>query len=115
MKRTILLSSGLLAAALAIPALAGNYDRSERSMMKAEGIMKKGECIKEDGDMQEGCMMGRHSMTGTVDRIDAAKGTLILKHGAADMLLHFPPAALKDLKNGDTITVYLGFSKGAGK
>jgi hypothetical protein len=54
-------------------------------------------------------------MTGKVDKIDHAKGTLTLKHGAADMLLHFPPAAVKDLKNGDTITVHLGFSKETAK
>jgi hypothetical protein len=56
-------------------------------------------------------MMGMHKMTGTVDRIDHAKGTLMLKSGVADMALHFPPPAIKDLKDGDTITVELGFAK----
>lgn len=56
-------------------------------------------------------MMGTHKMTGTVDKIDHAKGTLMLKSGVADMALHFPPSAVKDLKDGDTITVELGFTK----
>jgi len=28
------------------------------------------------------------------------------------MMLHFPPAAIKDLKNGDTITVQAGIRQG---
>jgi len=57
-------------------------------------------------------MMGKHKMTGTVDKIDHAKGTLMLKSGMADMSLHFPPPSLKDIKNGDTITVEMSFMKG---
>jgi hypothetical protein len=29
------------------------------------------------------------------------------------MKLHFPPSAIKDLRNGDTITVNLGYTRGA--
>ena len=117
MKKTILLSSsGLLAAALAISALAGDYE-SGRGMMKGGGMMgMKGDCMMDAHGMRGDCpMAGSHSMTGKVDKIDYAKGTLMLKHGAADMLLHFPPASVKDLKNGDTITVHLGFSKETAK
>lgn len=115
-KSALLLGSSLLAAVLAIPVQAGDYDRSERGMMKGEGMMgMQGDCMKDTGGMRGDCMMGRHNMTGKIDKIDHAKGTLVLKHGAADMLLHFPPAAIKDLKNGDTITVHLGFSKETAK
>jgi hypothetical protein len=108
-----LLSGGLLAAALAIPALAGDYEYG-RGMMSGGGM--KGDCMMDARGMHGECpMAGSHSMTGKVDKIDHAKGTLTLKHGAADMLLHFPPAAVKDLKNGDTITVHLGFSKDTAK
>lgn len=112
MKKLALLGSGLLAATLAISALAGDYE-SGRGMMKGSGMMgMKGDCMMDASGMRGECpMAGSHSMTGKVDRIDHAKGTLTLKHGAADMLLHFPPASIKDLKNGDTITVHLGFSK----
>jgi hypothetical protein len=113
-KIAMLLSGGLMAAALAIPAHAGDYGRSETGMMKGEDKMgmMKGECMMDMKGMRGDCpMMGTHSMTGTVDKIDHAKGMLMLKHGAGDMMLHFPPAANKDLKNGDTITVNLGFTK----
>ncbi len=113
MKKSILLSSSLLAATLAISALAGDYEYG-RGMMKGGGMM--GDCTMDARGMHGECpMAGSHSMTGKVDKIDHANGTLTLKHGAANMLLHFPPAAIKDLKNGDTITVHLGFSKETAK
>jgi hypothetical protein len=114
MKKLVLLGSSLLAAAmLAVPAQADEYGRG---MMKSEGRMgmMKGECMMDMGGMHGDCpMMGAHSMTGTVAKIDHDKGMLTLKHGAGDMRLHFPPAAIKDLKNGDTITVNLGFARGS--
>jgi hypothetical protein len=114
MKRfTTILGGSLLAATLALPVLAEDYGRMSRDKMKDDGKMAmKGHCMMDEQGMHGDCMMmGSHSMTGKVDKIDPAKGTLMLKHGAADMLLHFPPATIKDLKNGDTITVHLGFSK----
>lgn len=122
-KIALLLGGGLLAAAFALPVLAGDYGRSgmgmqdegRAGMMKGEGRMgmMKGECMMDMAGMRGDCpMMGAHVMTGTVDKIDHAKGTLMLKNSASDMMLHFPPSAMKDLKNGDTITVRLGFNKG---
>ncbi|MFZ2161156.1 MAG: hypothetical protein WAW02_02955 [Sideroxyarcus sp.] len=113
-KFTSMLGGSLLAAALALPVMADDYGRMGRDKMKDDGMMSmKGHCMMDEHGMHGDCMMtGSHSMTGKVDKIDPAKGTLVLKHGAADMLLHFPPAAIKDLRNGDTITVHLGFSKG---
>lgn len=121
-KIALLLGGGLLAAAFALPSLAGDYgkpgvgmqDEGRSGMMKGEGRMgmMKGECKMDMAGMRGDCpMMGAHAMTGKVDRIDHAKGTLMLKHSAADMMLHFPPGAIKDLKNGDTITVKLGFTR----
>ncbi len=98
----LLLVSSLFAAGFSSPVLAdeGYGD----SMAAAEkGSMEK----MEHGKM----MMGSHKMTGTVENIDHANGMLTLKTGVPDMRLHFPPPAIKDLKNGDTITVELGFSK----
>ncbi|MEN6587586.1 MAG: hypothetical protein ABFE02_16215 [Sulfuricella sp.] len=93
---TILVCS-LFAANLAVTAQAADYGSPGMAMEKMKG---------------DGMMMGKHKMTGTVDKIDHAKGTLVLKTGMADMSLHFPPPSVKDLKNGDTITVELGFTKG---
>ena len=105
-KIALLMSCSLLAAALAIPVQADDYDSSERGM--------RGACKMDMHGMRGDCpMLGTHSMTGTVDKIDHVKGVFTLKHGAADMKLHFPPAAIKDLKNGDTIAVNLGYTRGA--
>jgi hypothetical protein len=58
-------------------------------------------------------MMGEHDMSGTVQKIDHKKGTFELKTHEAVLRLHFPPVAVKDVKNGDALTVHLGFKKGA--
>ncbi|MCK9199949.1 MAG: hypothetical protein M0P59_05220 [Gallionella sp.] len=113
-KLTLLLGGSLLAAAFAMPVHADEYGKPGPGMMKGEGRMgmMKGECMMDMQGMRGDCpMMGAHVMTGMIDKVDHAKGTLMLKHSAADMMLHFPPDAIKDLKNGDTITVKLGFTK----
>lgn len=92
-KATLLLAGGLIASGIAFNVAAA--DMPGGAMMKGEQHM----------------MMGSHRMSGTVDKIDHAKGTLTLKSAVADMMLHFPPASIKDLKNGDTITVELGFTR----
>jgi hypothetical protein len=56
---------------------------------------------------------GEHSMSGTVTAIDPQTGKLSLKTGVGELDLHFPPQALKDVKEGDQLTVHLGFSKGS--
>lgn len=91
-KFLLLLASSLFIANFAVSAQAADYGKDKMMMGSSK-------------------MMGMHKMTGTVDRIDHAKGTLMLKSGVADMALHFPPPAIKDLKDGDTITVELGFAK----
>jgi len=58
-------------------------------------------------------MMGEHDMSGTVQKIDHKKGTLQLKTHEGMLHLHFPPSAIKDVKNGDALTVHLGFKMGA--
>ena len=115
MKKITLMLGGLLAAALSMPVLAEGYGPDKMGMDKMgmeKGRMMKGDCMMDGSGMRGDCpMMGSHSMSGKVSKIDHARGTLMLTHKAADMMLHFPPAAIKDLKNGDTITVYLGYSK----
>lgn len=115
-KLTLLLTGSLLAANLAVSAYAGDYGSSGMGMDKMKGDARmgmgkmKGDCPMDRESMGGDCMlMGRHKMSGTVSMIDHAKGTLVLKTGAADMTLHFPPDSIKTLKNGDAITAYLGF------
>lgn len=55
---------------------------------------------------------GEHAMSGTVTDIDPQTGKLSLSTEVGDLELHFPPSALKGVKEGDPLTVYLSFSKG---
>ena len=58
-----------------------------------------------------GKMMGKHAMSGTVDKVDHATGMVTLKTGEGDLMLHFPPPSVKDLNDGDSITVHLAYIK----
>ena len=111
------ITSGLLAASFAISAQAGSYGEPVAGMGKMRGDCvgmdkMRSECMGMDKMKSECMMTGWHKMSGTVDKIDHAKGMVTLKSGAADMALHFPPDSIKDLKKGDAITVDLGFSRG---
>ena len=52
-------------------------------------------------------MQGKHSMQGEVTKVDAKKGWVNVKTSEGSMKLHFPPAALQNVKKGDTVTVDL--------
>ena len=56
-------------------------------------------------------VQGAHSMTGTVTMIDHSTGMLTLKTSEGELNLHFPPATVQKLKEGDTITVHLSYSQ----
>ena len=60
-------------------------------------------------------MQGRHTMSGTITTIDHSTGILGLKTEAGELTLHFPPPTIENLKEGETITVSLGFRPGATK
>jgi hypothetical protein len=55
-----------------------------------------------------GDMKGHHSMEGEVTKVDAKKGWIDVKTSEGSMKLHFPPAALSDVKKGDRVSVELG-------
>jgi hypothetical protein len=57
-------------------------------------------------------VQGKHSMTGTVTMIDHKTGMMTLKTAEGDLMLHFPPATVQQLKEGETITVHLSYSEG---
>ena len=52
-------------------------------------------------------LMGRHTMTGEVTSVAPDKGRLFVKTPEGRMLLHFPSAALQNVKKGDSVTVEL--------
>ncbi len=57
---------------------------------------------------------GQHTMSGTVTAVDHTTGMLSLNTHEGELKLHFPPAAVKEVKTGETLTVSLGFHEGAG-
>jgi len=52
-----------------------------------------------------------HNMTGTITKIDKDKDLVSLRTDEGTLLVHLPGAS-KDLKEGDRITVHLGYMKG---
>jgi len=57
---------------------------------------------------------GLHNMTGTVTQIDKDKDIVHVKTDEGTLTVHLPGAS-KDLKEGDAITVRLGYMKGEHK
>lgn len=57
---------------------------------------------------QSGEMAGRHTMDGEVTKVDSKKGWIDVRTSEGSMKLHFPPAALANVKKGDSVTVELG-------
>lgn len=114
MKKSLLLLASLLFAQFAICAQAADYDTSGMSKSGMGPDKMPGQHMMGGGKMMGGKMMGMHTMSGTVDKIDHAKGMLTLKTGEGDLVLHFPPPAIKDLKDGDTIMVKLSYAKEGG-
>ena len=56
--------------------------------------------------------MGRHTMTGRVTQIDASRGHVHLQTAdAGEMILHFPPSALQNVKVGDNLTVEMALKR----
>ena len=55
----------------------------------------------------------QHTMTGTVTNVDHTTGMLSLNMPEGELMLHFPPATLTHVQNGETLTVSLGFHEGA--
>jgi hypothetical protein len=57
-------------------------------------------------------LQGEHDMTGTVKRLNHKTGQFeLVVAGAPHMHLHFPPDQLKDIKEGDTLTVHMAFTR----
>ena len=52
-------------------------------------------------------MAGRHTMEGKVTSVNQKTGWVHVKSSEGTMIVHFPPASLADVKNGDTISVDL--------
>lgn len=103
-KFLLLLTSSLLAASFAVPVWA-DHKMDVKGMENMDKVVKMAQKLK---------VQGAHTMYGDVTNVDHAKGNLTITNNGAEMVLHFPPDSIKDLKPGDTITVLLGFETGTG-
>lgn len=56
-------------------------------------------------------LTGVHRMPATVIDFDRETGIVDLKTSVGELKVHFPPAALKDLKKGDAVQLQLGLRK----
>ena len=56
-------------------------------------------------------MMGMHMMPATVTEADTKTGVVDVMSGGMALKVHFPPKAMAGLKEGDKITLHMGFSK----
>jgi len=84
MKRASLLAAAvILGAGLAVPALAHDLKGAK----------------------------GEHVMSGTITKIDHDSGKLSLDAEGTMLDLHFPPPAIKDMKEGDRVAVEMSISR----
>ncbi len=54
---------------------------------------------------------GRHTVTGDVTSVDHGAGKLSLRTDPGPMDLYFPPDSIRDVKQGDRVTVSLGLQR----
>jgi len=59
--------------------------------------------------------MGRHEMSGKVESVDHKTGWIKVKTGEGVLNVHFPADSVKDLKDGEMITVHLSYTRGEEK
>jgi hypothetical protein len=55
--------------------------------------------------------MGEHHMDGTVTKVNHHTGFISVKTAEGSMRLHYPPKSIKDIKDGNKIRLYLGYSE----
>ncbi len=84
-----------------------HMDKTDRM----NGMQRMDEMDRMNGMHHTGKMMGMHKMPATVTAADASTGIVDVSADGMAMKVHFPPTAMEDLKPGDKITLYLGFSK----
>jgi hypothetical protein len=93
----------------------GNADKQESQTMQKSlavltaGLVAAGLCLgtglAETKHKKKATWYGTHTMTGTMTNVDHTTGMLSLNTHAGELQLHFPPDAVKEVKNGDALTV----------
>jgi hypothetical protein len=56
-------------------------------------------------------MMGMHAMPATVNSVNKQTGVVDVMAEGMSLKVHFPAAAVANLKAGDKITLHMGYSK----
>jgi cytochrome c556 len=56
-------------------------------------------------------VQGMHKMPATVSSVDTKTGLVEADAEGMSLKVHFPPAAVADLKAGDKITLHMGYTK----
>ena len=84
-----------LSMSVATPVLAGQYGGNWNDK-------------KMSSDSKE---MGEHHMDGTVTKVNHHTGFITVKTAEGAMRLHYPPKSIKEIKDGNKIRLYLGYSE----
>ncbi|HVC17080.1 MAG TPA: hypothetical protein VNE18_07240 [Rhodanobacter sp.] len=101
---------GSLALVMAVSSVAiaqGNQPASSTNGMGAMGPMHPGH----RGMMRARNVLGRHLMPATVTEVNKETGMVSVNAEGMELKVHFPPASVADLKEGDKITLHLAYSK----
>lgn len=99
--------SGLFAVALAPPVFASDgAGPGDEKRGEPLAVAPKVDCMPAQPGMPANCLTQEDDViTGEVEEIDYVTGTLVLNHRGARFTLHFPPAAIVDVRKGDTVAI----------
>jgi hypothetical protein len=95
MKNAYPLLAIVLSMSVATPVLADQYGGNWHDKNMASGAKE----------------MGEHHMDGTVTKVNHHTGFITVKTAEGAMHLHYPPKSIKNIKDGNRIRIYLGFSE----
>ncbi|HUW28087.1 MAG TPA: hypothetical protein VMV97_05695 [Sulfuriferula sp.] len=97
---------GSLALVMAVSGVAIAQSNQPGSM-NGMGAMHPGH----HGMMRARNVLGRHLMPATVTEVNKETGMVSVNAEGMELKVHFPPASVADLKEGDKITLHLAYSK----
>ncbi|MFK2874988.1 hypothetical protein ISP13_15705 [Dyella lipolytica] len=100
---------GSLSLAVAFSGVALAQDSMPASSTTAMSRMSTG--AMHPGMKSMHTLIGMHAMPATVSAVDTHTGVVDVTSEGMALKVHFPPAAMADLKAGDTITLHMGYSK----
>ena len=105
---------GAMAFALSGTAVLAQENQADQSTQPAGKMQSHDMKAMHKGQhrMHRSRLQGRHMMPATVTSVDKDTGLMKVDSAGMHLTVHFPPSALTEIKAGDRITLFLGFSKG---